>query len=103
MPRPARGPYLEWNKDRGRWYILYRDAGRTRERSTGTSDRAEADYQLAEFTIERRRGQQPAGPCDPGQFSIAEALALYGAEQAPATSDPQRIGYAINALMPFWG
>jgi integrase len=30
-------------------------------------------------------------------------LALYGDEEAPNTSDPQRIGYAIKALLPYWG
>jgi integrase len=28
---------------------------------------------------------------------------LYGDQHAPETSDPQRIGYAIAALLPFWG
>lgn len=102
MPRPARGPYLEWNPDRGRWYMLYRDGGRTRERSTGSADREEANRQLAEFILDRQR-RRSAGPCDPREFPIAEALALYGAEQAPAAADPHRIGYAIAALLPYWG
>lgn len=102
MPRPARGPYLEWNADRGRWYILYREAGRTRERSTGTSDREEANRQLAEFILSQRT-REAGGPRDPSQFPIADALALYGAEQAPNVTDPTRIGYAITALLPFWG
>jgi integrase len=103
MPRPARGPYLEFNESRGRWYILYRDAGRTRERSTGSGDREEANRRLAEFILAQRVKQQADGPRDPGAFPIADALTLYGAEQAPNTADPARIGYAITALLPYWG
>jgi integrase len=103
MSRPARGPYLEWNKDRGRWYIVYRENGRARERSTGTVDREEANRLLAQFIIDHGVGGRPLGPCDPAQLPIATALAAYGDEQAPSTSDPQRIGYAIAALIPYWG
>jgi integrase len=103
MPRKARGPYLQWNPDRGRWYILFRENGRTRERSTGSSDREEANCQLAEFILQQQRKQGPTGPRDPSKFPIQDALALYGAEQAPHVADPKRIGYAIAALLPFWG
>jgi len=101
MSRPGRGPYLEWNKDRGRWYIIYRDAGRARERSTGTTVREEANRIIAEFILSH--GCQVVGPSDPAQFPVAAALALYGEQQAPTASDPQRIGYAIAALVPNWG
>jgi integrase len=36
-------------------------------------------------------------------LSIADALASYGAEHAPHAADPVRIGYAITALLTFWG
>lgn len=103
MPRPNRGPYLSYVKDRGRWYIQWSEAGRTRQLSTGTGDSGEAQSALAAFIQERNRAERPAGPRDPGSFPIADALALYGAEHAPQAADPQRIGYAIGALVPFWG
>jgi len=36
-------------------------------------------------------------------MTIAEVLDIYGREHAPTTADPARIGYAIDALLPFWG
>ena len=103
MPRPGRGPYLNFVADRGRWYIQWSEAGRTRQLSTGTADRGAANLALADFIQERERSKRPAGPSDPSQFPIAEALSLYGAEHAPHAADPQRIGYAIKALVPYWG
>lgn len=36
-------------------------------------------------------------------MTVAEALNTYATEHAPGVSDPARIGYAIEALVPFWG
>lgn len=36
-------------------------------------------------------------------MGIADALAIYASEKAPNTADPARIGFAIEALLPFWG
>lgn len=36
-------------------------------------------------------------------MAIAEALAFYGEKRAKKVKDPARIGYAIAALLPFWG
>lgn len=103
MPRPNRGPYLNYVKSRGRWYIQWSEAGRTRQLSTGTGDSGEAQDALAEFIQERKREEHPGRPRDPGQFPIADALTLYGTEHAPQAADPARIGYAITALVSFWG
>jgi integrase len=103
MSRPGRGPYLEWNAARKRWYIIFREGGRARERSTGTSSRDEANLKLAEFVLAQDRSKRPDGPSDPSSFPVADALELYALEEAPNTSDPQRIGYAIKALLPYWG
>ena len=104
MPRPNRGPYLEFVRGRGRWYIQWSEAGRTRQRSTGygLDDRAAADLALAEFIRQRDAASRPAGPRDPSQLSVDEVLTLYGTEHAPQAGDPVRIGYAIAALLPFW-
>uniref|UniRef100_A4WPR9 Phage integrase family protein n=1 Tax=Cereibacter sphaeroides (strain ATCC 17025 / ATH 2.4.3) TaxID=349102 RepID=A4WPR9_CERS5 len=37
------------------------------------------------------------------EMTVAHALTLYGEEHGPTVADPQRIGYAIEALMTFWG
>lgn len=103
MPRPNRGPYLNYVKDRGRWYIQWSEAGRTRQLSTGTGDSSEAQGALARFIQERERSARASGPRDPGSFPIADALTLYGDEHAPQATDPARIGYAIAGLIPFWG
>lgn len=36
-------------------------------------------------------------------MTVADVLAIYGEEHAPHVADPARIGYAIDALLPFWG
>ena len=88
---------------RQRWYIRHSQAGRTRELSTGTDDREAAHLGLAEFIRERAKSSRPTGPRDPAQFPIGDALTPYGTEHAPHAADPSRIGYAIAALVPFWG
>ncbi len=101
MPRPNQGPKLKFLEKRGRYYITWSENGRSHERSAGTSDREEAQIKLAEFIQERRRSQV-TGPRDPSRFSIAEALADYAEEHGPETTSPERIGYAIDALLGFW-
>jgi hypothetical protein len=63
MPRHNRGPYLHFLRDRGCYYIRWRERGRTRQRSTGTSDLREAEAQLSDFLASRRT--TVAGPRDP--------------------------------------
>ena len=67
---------------------------------TGTDDLRQAQIILSEHIANRyRRG---GGAASPSQTLIAEALALYGEHHAPHTADPRRIGYAMDALLPFW-
>lgn len=103
MPRPNSGPRLKWLPKRGIWYIVWYEIGRERLRSTGTADSSTAEARLADFIQERQRSARTGGPRDPGQVSVAEVLSLYGTEHAPECADPARIGYAIAALLPFWG
>lgn len=102
MPRPNRGASLKWNEKRSKYYIVWYVQGRERSRSTGTADIVAAETELAGFIRDRQDGQQQ-GPRDPGVVPIAEVLDLYGAHHAPNTRDPERIAYAIDALLPFWG
>jgi integrase len=97
MPQRAKGARLYRRKDTGIWII--RDTGRG-ERSTGTRDRGEAEARLAKYIAERN--QRKDGPLPPSEFSIAEALTIYGGEHLPNVADPERPAFAIDRLLDFW-
>ena len=99
MPRRNSGPHLRFLHKRRCYYITWTERGRSRERSTGTANREQAEIALAEFIHQRTRS---AGPRDPAETLITDILADYAQERAPATSAPWRIGYAIAALATFW-
>ena len=99
MPRRNRGPHLVTVKGREDYYISWTENGWSRRCSAGTSDIAEAQRVLQDF-LSRRPGR--SGPRDPGEFPILTALEDYGREHAPTTAAPERIAYAIDALLPFW-
>jgi integrase len=103
MPRPNRGPYLKFLRERSAFYIFWSEAGVTRKRSTGTADRGAAETSLGEFLRERQISCRPAGPASPAQYPIASAIDLYGTLHAPHTADPARIAYAMTSLLDFWG
>ncbi len=102
MPRPNRGAYLEYRRERGCYYIQWTENGRSRRRSAGTSQLEVAEKALADFISERGK-RTVAGPRLPSDYSIREALGLYAEQHAPTTEAPERIAYAIEALLPFWG
>jgi integrase len=102
MPRPNRGASLKWVTKRGAFYIVWYEAGRERSRSTGTTDGREAEGILADFIRDRQRKERKGEPKPQHEVTIAEVLDLYGDQHAPTSADPQRIGYAIAALLPFW-
>ena len=107
MPRKNTGPKLFINKHRGgTYYIRWTEQGRSSEQSTSTKDPDEAQVALQEF-LERRRqtGGFPdaSKPLDPSEVNIMTALELYAEERGIETALPERIGYAIKALAPFWG
>jgi len=99
MPRRNSGPHLRFLHKRRCYYITWTERGRSRERSTGTANREQAEIALAEFIQQRTRS---AGPRDPAEMLITDILADYAQEHGPATSAPWRIGYAIAALATFW-
>lgn len=96
MPRKSKGARLFFREDRGHFFI--RDGGK--RLSTGTGDRRAAEAALASYLTERDR---PVGPRDPDRLTVAEALDIYATERAPAVKAPERIGYAIAALVPILG
>lgn len=103
MPRPNLGPRLKPVEGRPNLYIVWYENGRERLKSTGTADSGQAQRALADFIQQQQAPRGPDDARDPGDVLIAEALDLYGTKHAPKTADPARIGYAIAALIPFWG
>ncbi len=99
MPRRNQGPKLRWLEKRGCYYITWTDGGRSRQRSTGTADRREAEEVFAEWLHIRQRD---AGPRDPSQVLINDLLADYAEESAERMTTPQRVGYALVPLSEFW-
>lgn len=97
MPRQAAGPRLYWRKDKGVWII--RDTGRS-DRSTGKSDRREAERALSAYIASKDTVQ---GSRAAHELTVAEILDIYGREHAPTVAAPERLGYSIEALLPFWG
>lgn len=106
MPRPAEGPKLRPNPKRsGTFYIYWTDArtGRSRERSTGTRDIAEAHKIFAEWLGERDDSPAWDGPRRAAQTTIADVLALYAEERAPEIAAAETVRYSIQALLGWWG
>jgi integrase len=99
MPRRNSGPRLRYLDKRGTYYVVWTEGGRSRERSTGTSDRRTAEIALAEFIRERTRRE---GPRDPSEVLVTDILADYAQERGPETSSPWRIAYAVEGLASFW-
>lgn len=100
MPRPNTGPKLRTIPGRQGFYIVWYEHGQKRVRSTGTSVKREAETRLAAFISDSHRDR--GGPREPGELTVADALAYYAENRAPLTADPHRISYAIDALLPFW-
>lgn len=96
MPRPEKPARLVKWKHTPYWQI--RDGAVTR--STGCTSRDEAERALARYIAERDRH---GAAKEPDALTVAEVLAIYAEEHAPTVANPERIGYAISALLPFWG
>jgi integrase len=99
MSRRNQGPRLRWLDKRKCYYIVWTERGRSRERSTGTADRESAEIEFAEWL--QRRGRR-AGPCDPSQILVTDVLNEYSQTRGPKVAAPQRIAYAVLALIDFF-
>src|SRR5262245_50831219 len=99
MPRRNSGPRLRYLDKRQGWYIVWTERGRSRERSTGTADRRQAEIALADFIHATSRN---TGPRDPAQVLVTDVLADYAQEHGPETASPWRIAAAIKPLVAFW-
>jgi integrase len=99
MSRRNQGPKLRWLAKRGCYYISWTDQGRTRKRSTGTASREEAEIIFGEWL--QTRGRR-AGPRDPSQMLVTDMLTDYATGRGLKVASRRVIGYAIEALTPFW-
>src|SRR5262249_62386707 len=99
MSRRNQGPRLRWLAKRNCFYITWTERGRSRERSTGTADREQAQVVFAEWL--QHRGRR-TGPSDPAAILITEVLNEYAEQRGPQTTAPERIAYAIDPLIDFF-
>lgn len=101
MPRERKPPRLFLRKRSGRNQVYVIKDGDT-EISTGCGPerRAQAERALGEYLL--GRVTLPDGPRTPEHMKVGEVLTFYAQEHAPQTAAPERIGYAIAALAPFW-
>lgn len=95
MPKKNRGSFLEWRAERNVWEIIWYEAGQRKRRSTGCSDRTQADKVLTEHK-ERAHKRTTSRLVD-------DVLADYQEEHAPHTSRPQDIAHCVLNLSPFFG
>jgi integrase len=99
MPRRNQGPRLRWLAKRQSFYITWSERGRSRERSTGTADRTQAEIAFAEWM--QRRGHRQ-GPRDPAAILVTDVLNEYQQQRGPRIATPERIAYAVLALTDFF-
>ena len=99
MPRRNQGPRLRWIDKRKCFYIVWTEHGRSRERSTGTTDREQAEIVFADWLQLRGRRE---GPSDPAAILVTDVLNLYLQERGPKVAEPGRIAYAVLALTDFF-
>lgn len=99
MPRRNNGPRLRYLEKRSTFYVVWTERGRSRERSTGTSDRRDAEIALADFL---RSQPSNAGPRDPSEIGVTDVLTDYALDQGEKMMDAARLGYAVDALSKFW-
>lgn len=101
MPRRNTGARLKWVEHRKVYYIVWYEQRKARLRSTGEADQHRAEAKLAAFI--RATLRPTSGPRAAHEVKIAEILDYYGTNKAAYAKAPARIGYAIDALLPFWG
>jgi integrase len=103
-PKPGYKTYV--------WFIVWSERGRTKLRSCGTGDRAEAQRALADFLDAQKKQQAISDaveaangdrPRKPDEMFVADALALYQLGHGSEVKDPQRMAYAIEPLIAHFG
>lgn len=99
MPRRNQGPRLKWLSKRTNYYIVWTENGRSKERSTGTDNREEAEAALSIFLAQRFSAN---GPKAPDHVLVTDILSKYAVDAMERIAAPERLGYAIAPLAEFW-
>lgn len=99
MARRNQGPKLRWLAKRDCYYITWTERGRSRQRSTRTADREQAEAIFANWLHARGRRD---GPRDPTEIFVTDVLNYYATERGPKVAAPRVIGCAVDALTGFW-
>jgi integrase len=90
---------LRWLAKRNSYYVTWTEHGRSRERSTGSADRQQAEIFFAEWLQQRGRRR---GPGDPTAILVTDVLNEYAEQRGPKVTAPARIAYAVLALADFF-
>ena len=99
MPRRSSGPKLKFFANRNYFYIVWTEDGRSRERSTYTSDSAEAQIIFAQFL---QRFTQKRGARDPSEVLVTDILTAYLERLESTGKDGERAGYAAIPLTKYF-
>lgn len=102
MPRKPGPARLERDRKRpkdGNWYIYWTEGGRSREHSTGTRDRDEAELYFEEWKLRRRR---PGRAVHPEEFFVTDAVSHYLTHQLDEVMDPERLANAAKPIIKFF-
>lgn len=113
----SHGTRIVWRGERGKlgekgyrcgsWVI--REGPKEKRLGLAEHQRDEAERELAAYIAGKEAAAKTAerlatgAALPPEEFLIADGLAYYGEVHAPETADPARIGYAMQALLPYWG
>lgn len=101
MPRRAKPPRLFLRERQGRSpvYVIL-DRGNETSTGYGPECSEEAEKFLSDYLASKWSTRDLVSPSN---MAVADVLTAYAIEHAPSTADPARVGYAIDALMGFWG
>lgn len=99
MSRRNNGPRLHWLTKRQTWYIVWSENGRSKQHSTGTQIRGEAEIKLAEWLRGRQLNNEPK---EPRKILITDILTDYIDDRGARVKDSERLVYAIVPLIKFW-
>ena len=99
MPRRNEGPRLKWHRYGAAFYICWTEHGRSRERSTGSDNREQAEAVFAEWLSTRQR---PNGASDPAKVLVTDILNDYASERGPKIVGKETLARCIETLAKLW-
>lgn len=102
MPRKSKPARLVLRREPdGSQTWIIRDGATYQRTGIGGERRREAEEALADYVASR--SPERRGPARPHEITVGEVLARYADGRGPEVADPERLGYTIKALAPFWG